>query len=119
MLMLRNFQNDFSSRPDTMWTKRFQKKPNELYYKATQGQVFASEYGFGGKWLYGLLDDGKNLTHVLGTTDSPVYQIDRATAQEVYPGGPPYMATARDFYKIAHYWTDFLPRFFEEKPSMM
>jgi hypothetical protein len=119
MLMLRSFKNNFTSHPKTLWTKFFQERPDELFYNVKQGQVMASEYGFGDRWLYALLDDGKNLTHVLGTTESPVYTIDRAEASNRYPGGPPYMATARDFYKIVRYWTHFLPRYFEEKPSMM
>jgi hypothetical protein len=119
MLMLRKFENDFRSHPKTLWTNYFQQNSDELFYKVKQGHVIASEYAFGGSWLNQLENPGKNLTYVLGTNDSPIYSIDRRKVSKVYPGGPPYMATARDFYRIAHHWVDFLPRYFEQNPNMM
>ena len=65
----------------------------------------AQEYAFGGSWLGGLKQSGKNLTYVLGTADSRVIGMSMDEAANVYAAGPPYIATARDFYKIAYHWT--------------
>eukprot|EP00980_Cylindrotheca_fusiformis_P021395 scaffold8259_cov143-Cylindrotheca_fusiformis.AAC.13 len=119
MLMLKPFHNDFSANPKTLWATFFQEHEDNLFYKVKQGQVLSQEYAFGGTWLRGLKEEGKSLTHVLGTSDSPVHSLTVDRAAKLYAGGPPYIATARDFFKISHYWTDFLPRFFQEKPGMM
>lgn len=119
MLMLKPFHNDFSSHPITLWTSYFQKHPEDLYYEVKQGQVIAQAYAFGGKWLNSLAGVSNGVANVLNTTDSPVYTITKEQVNSVYGGGPPYMATARDFYKISHHWTDFLPRYYAELPNMM
>jgi hypothetical protein len=105
MLMLKPFQNDFSANSKYLWTDFFQQNEDALFYQVKQGQVLSQEYAFGGSWLRALKEEGRNLTHVLGTTDSRVFNLTNDKAGKIYAGGPPYIATARDFYKISHHWT--------------
>ena len=88
----------------SVWNRYFQKRADSLFYEVKQGQVIAQEYAFGGSWLRALLEEGKNLTYVLGTSESRVIGMTLQEAANVYAGGPPYIATARDFYKIAYHW---------------
>lgn len=89
----------------SVWNKYFQKRADSLFYEVKQGQVISQEYAFGGSWLRGLREEGKNLTYVLGTAESRVLGMSMEEASNVYAGGPPYLATTRDFYKIAYHWT--------------
>ena len=61
-----------------------------------------------------------NLTHVLGPnrTDSPLYQMTKEHG-DFYAAGPPYLATARDMYKIVLAWTDFVPRVHDNYPHLL
>ena len=61
----------------------------------------------------------RDLEIVLGTDDSPVRRMDLPTAGAEYAGGPPYVATAPDFYRIACKWAEYLPRYYEQKPHML
>lgn len=106
MLMLKPFRNDFSKSPKNLWSKFFlENDPDSMYYEVKQGQVLSQEYAFGGSWIRAMREEGKNLTRVLGTTDSAVYNLTDALAGKLFAGGPPYIATARDFFKISHHWT--------------
>ncbi|KAL3940128.1 MAG: hypothetical protein SGBAC_005267 [Bacillariaceae sp.] len=119
MLMLKPFHNNFTAAPMSVWNRYFQKRADSLFYEVKQGQVISQEYAFGGSWLRGLREEGRNLTYVLGTAESRVLGMSMEEASNVYAGGPPYLATARDFYEIAYHWTDFVPRYYEQKPGMM
>ena len=103
--MLKPFHNNFTSVPMSVWNRYFQNRADSLFFEVKQGQVIAQEYAFGGSWLQGLKGSGKNLTYVLGTTESRVHGMPMSEAANVYAGGPPYIATARDFYNIAYHWT--------------
>lgn len=103
--MLKPFHNNFTSAPKSIWNRYFQNRADSLFYEVKQGQVIAQEYAFGGSWLEGLQGEGMNLTYVLGTDKSRVLGMSMQEASNVYAAGPPYIATARDFYKIAYHWT--------------
>jgi hypothetical protein len=111
----RPFINDFSSYPNTVWNKYVQKHPEFMVGKVKQGHPAAQDYSFGSQWLSAV---GNNLTYVVGP-ESPVHEVTQDEAQHLYAAGPPYWMTARDAYRIAYHWSDFLPRIFQLKPVFM
>jgi hypothetical protein len=111
----RPFINDFSKFPTTIWNGYTQKHPEFVIGKVTQGHPAAQDYSFGRSWLNAV---GNNLTYVVGP-DSPVHYVTDEEADHLYAAGPPYWMTARDAYRIAYHWSDFLPRIFELKPVFM
>jgi hypothetical protein len=116
MILLRPFVNDFSSFPDDLWTKSVRSQSaGERITKVTQGHIIAQQYGFGASWLTAA---SKNLTHVVGP-DSPVHNISRDEAGKFHAGGPPYVLTGRDMYRVTKQWTEFLPRLFDVSPQFM
>jgi hypothetical protein len=60
--------------------------------------------GFGAQWKTKV-----NVEHVAGP-NSPIEDVTLQEARDHYPLGPPYMATAKDMYKIAEKWCEFLPK---------
>jgi hypothetical protein len=98
-----------------MWNKYYRDHPELLLKKVTQGNPAGQDYSFGSAWLAAATT---NLTHVVGP-DSPVHRVTHEEAESVYAAGPPYWMTARDAYRIAYHWSDFLPRIFELKPVFM
>jgi hypothetical protein len=116
MLFQRPFINDFSEFPiDHLWSRHVQKNPESIHYKVTHGHPIAQDYSFGNSWLNA---GAKNLSHVVGP-DSPVHKVTMEEAQTLYPAGPPYVMTARDMYRVAYHWADFLPRLFDINPKFM
>jgi hypothetical protein len=83
--------------------------------KSDAGPPAAQDYSFGNAWLQAA---SANLTYVVGP-DSPVHEVTGEEARSVYAAGPPYWMTARDAYRIAYHWSDFLPRIYELKPVFM
>mmetsp|Transcript_32788 Transcript_32788/g.48109 ORF Transcript_32788/g.48109 Transcript_32788/m.48109 type:complete len:503 (+) Transcript_32788:77-1585(+) len=78
--------------------------------KVKHGSPFASKYGFGSDWL--------RVKEVAGP-DSPVLAVSRKEAAERYPAGPPYVATAKDFYPIAVKWTEYVPLVHKIYPHLL
>jgi peptidyl serine alpha-galactosyltransferase len=94
-LIMRPFtNNDFTN---TEW-KFLTSKP---YTNVVHGQPMGQLYGFGLQWKTQV-----NMT-ALGFPNSPVDQLSYKQAQAGYIVGPPYIATARDMYKIVTQWTIF------------
>ena len=94
-LIMRPFtNNDFTN---TEW--KFMSSPP--YTKVIHGQPMGQLYGFGLQWK-----NQVNMT-ALGFPKSPVDQLSYKDAQAGYIVGPPYIATARDMYKIVTQWTIF------------
>ena len=111
MLMLRPFVNDFAGFPLSIWKTEdyFTKFPDRLHRRVTHGYPMAQDYNFAASWL----NAGRNnLTHVVGP-DSPVHNVSKSYAKSFYPAGPSYLLTARDMYRVAYHWSDFLPRLFD------
>jgi hypothetical protein len=115
MLLLRPFVNDFSSVPDELWTKSVRSQSGERITKVSQGHIIAQQYGFGSAWLEAA---SKNLTHVVGR-HSPVHSISMEEATNLHPGGPPYVLTGRDMFRVTDQWALFLLRLFEVSPTFM
>jgi hypothetical protein len=115
MLLQRSFVNDFSEYPTNIWTQYFQNHEDLIYHKVTHGHPMAQDYSFGEDWLEAA---GENLTHVVGK-NSPVHNVTMQQARTLYPAGPPFVLTARDMYRVAFHWSDFLPRLFDLYPQFM
>jgi hypothetical protein len=115
MLLQRPFVNDFSGYPNHWWQPHFSNRPEIIIHKASQGQPIAQDYSFGSAWL---TSGSSNLTHIVGP-DSPVHKVTLQEAKTLYPAGPPFVVTARDMYRIAYNWADFLPRLFDIFPKFM
>jgi peptidyl serine alpha-galactosyltransferase len=70
--------------------------------KAVQhGTTLAQNYGFGAQFVFAV-----NLTHVLQKHPrSPIWNLKR-DALTKYAAGPPYLATAKDMYRIVTKWSE-------------
>lgn len=111
-IILRPFTNDFSKNPET-WRKR---TALPYWEKVTHGQPFAAHYGFHNQW-YGLT----NITQIARPEElpSPIETMDRNLINENYSVGPPYIATARDFDKIARKWKEFGVPVHKQHPHLL
>lgn len=116
MLLQRPFVNDFTQTPFHVWQEKSFHGSKKVLTKVTQGYPMAQDYNFGIKWLQKVKET--NLTHVVGT-DSPVHDLSTHDASTLYPAGPPYIATARDMYRMVYHWCRFLPKIFDLLPVFM
>ena len=86
-----------------------------IRHGAPMGQM----YGFSLQWKKQV-----NTSQLLGPLvdldgPSPVDQLTHNQAQKSYIVGPPYIATARDFYAIARQWSEFVPRVHDQYPHLL
>lgn len=97
MIILRPIVNDFSRYE--VWRKR---TSYPLVHKITHGFPMAAEYGFGNWWYRKIT----NFSTVLPANElpSPAQSMTNEQVNQNYSSGPPYMVTARDFFKIASKW---------------
>jgi hypothetical protein len=86
------------------------KKPKML---VEHGAPFGQLYGYAAQWKTKV-----NVTHVAGP-NSPIESVTMDQARDYYPLGPPYMATARDFYKIVVKWTEFVVPTHDDYPHLL
>lgn len=77
------------------------------------GSPFAQKYGLGAKWRE------FDLETITNSSDTPARKVDNKIALQMYPAGPPYLATAKDMLTIARYWADFVPRVHAEYPYLL
>lgn len=108
-MLLRPLVNDFTVGVDWKQTKDDQKSIARVQHGSPAAQL----YGFGAQWLTKV-----NVTHVAGP-NSPIEKVSRQEARDHYPLGPPYVGTARDMYKIAVKWCEFLPRVHDNYPHLL
>lgn len=108
MMLLKPITADFSDYVG-LWT-------NELpHIKVDHGQPIAQRYEYGSQWLTSLHG---NLIDVVGP-NSPALNVSLQEANLYYPAGPPYLATAKDMYRIVTHWVEFLPKIFQHFTGMM
>ncbi|CAB9505582.1 expressed unknown protein [Seminavis robusta] len=74
--------------------------------------------------LYGFQDQWKtktNITRYVPKDELPSYvqTMSDAEMRENYAVGPPYMATAHDFYTIVTRWKDFVPLVHDDYPHLL
>ena len=99
-LIMRPFRdNDFSN---TQWKFLKNKEPRiRIEHGAPMGQL----YGFALQWK-----DKVTMDHISPNEPSYVDQMSRDEAHAGYCVGPPYIATAKDMYRICTKWSEFAPR---------
>ena len=114
MMLLRPLTHTFYDYPSRIW------RPNdfrEIKMEVTHGWPMASTYGFSSAWQSSV---GKleNLKRVVGE-GSPSLNVSVKEADQLYPAGPPYLATARDMYSIVKLWTVHVIKYYEVFPFFM
>jgi len=108
MMLLRPLTHTFYDYPSWIW------RGNdflETKLEVTHGQPMASMYGFGNSWQTSVNKFG-NMTYVVGE-GSPALKVSKKEAEQLYPAGPPYLATARDMYSIVQLWTVHVMRYYD------
>jgi hypothetical protein len=105
MLMQRPFLNDFSGFPNTIWHSSI-RSDNNLYHKVDHNQPIAQTYSFNDAWLRAAQKG--NMEDIVGK-GSPALSVSNHDASVTFSAGPPYMLTARDFYRLSYHWTKFMP----------
>ena len=103
-----HFDNDYE-----VWVKR---TSHPIEATVTHGKPMAQLYGFGNQWK-----TKTNITRYVPASELPsfVQTMSREEELENYSVGPPYMATAHDFYKIATKWKDFVPLVHDDYPHLL
>ena len=108
-LILRPFtNNDFSN---THW--KFIKEGQIPRDKIEHGKPMGQLYGFGLQWKQKI--DMSKVTK----DHSPVDDMPDTEARAGYIVGPPYIATARDMYRISLRWTDFAVPVHDQYPNLL
>jgi hypothetical protein len=109
-MLLRPLTSNFeSSVVDWKPTRDRKKAITRVEHGFPAGQL----YGFGAQWKTKV-----NVAHVAGP-NSPIEDVTLQEARDHYPLGPPYMATAKDMYKIAEKWCEFLPKVHDNYPHLL
>lgn len=114
MMLLRPLTHTFYDHPSRIWKKNNIRKPK---MEVTHGWPMGSMYGFGNSWKNSVNRFG-NLTYVVGEK-SPALKVSNTESEELYPVGPPYLATSRDMYSIVELWTVHLLRYYKVFPEFM
>jgi len=110
MYLLRPITHDYSNERDVVIGKPKQKGRKK---KVAHGVPFAQSYGMGMSWVDFPLD------YITGDVNSPAKKVEKLSGRLHYPGGPPYIGTARDMHAIAVKWADFAPRLHEGYPHLL
>ena len=114
-ILLRPLTNDYSD-TDMRWVDR----PNMGFSKRIQHETtFAQQYAFGNNWITRV-----NLTHVMTHFANDEYSPSllwkiKAKSAKRFAAGPPYIATAKDMYRIVTYWANFVPLVYESFPNLL
>jgi len=113
-LLLRPITDDFSNERETLvGPRRKSIYENKQSHIVSHGNPYAQTYGLGTQWRKFDLDA------ITGDPSSPAKDVDQPTGGIYYPAGPPYLATARDMYRIAVAWSDFAPRVHKQYPHLL
>jgi peptidyl serine alpha-galactosyltransferase len=111
-IILRPFRNNNFT--NTVWT-HLPPGVTQPRTKIEHGHPMGQRYGFGLQWRSSV--DAKKL---LGEgVDSPLLHLSKTEANLGYVVGPPYIATARDMYKIASQWSTFVVPIHDQYPELL
>ena len=114
MILTKPLTHDFSpsssSNDGTIWVDK-PRDPTRWYVR--HGNPMAQQDGYlNSKWLH------LNVSYITNDTQSPVWGLTARDGVHSYNTGPPYLATARDMYRIAIRWTEYAPRVFDVFPKL-
>jgi peptidyl serine alpha-galactosyltransferase len=111
-IILRPFRNNNFT--NTVWT-HLPPGVTQPRTKIEHGHPMGQRYGFGLQWRSSV--DAKKL---MGEgVDSPLLHLSKTEADSGYVVGPPYIATARDMYKIASQWSTFVVPIHDQYPELL
>ena len=110
MILLKHISSNFSNEKMILVSK---KAKDGQKVKVEHGSPFGQQYGLGTQW------QSFGLDVITGDPDSNAKKVSRQDAAKYYPVGPPYLATARDMYRIAQKWVEFVPRVHAEYPYLL
>ena len=86
---------------------------NKEIITVEHGRPIAQKYGLGSRWIH------FDLNKITGDENSPSKRVQSYEASMYYPAGPPYLATAHDFYVIVQHWTKFVHSVHLEYPHLL
>jgi peptidyl serine alpha-galactosyltransferase len=111
-LVLRPFTNDYSNVRMEWMRRGLTAFPPKV---VQHGTTMAQNYGFGADFVTDV-----NLTHVLQEEHpkSPLWNLKR-DALTKYAAGPPYLATAKDMYRIVTKWSELVVRVHDVYPFLL
>ena len=103
-IIMRPFTNNRFSNETEIWNKR---TTHPILNFVTHGKPMGAFYGFSDQWK-----TKTNITRYVPKEELPsfVQTMSAAEVRENYAVGPPYIATAHDFWKIATTWKNFVPK---------
>jgi hypothetical protein len=111
--IMRPFTNNYFHNETEDWMKR---TTHPIYNSVAHGRPMAQLYGFGVQW-----QTKTNISRYVPDNELPsfVQTMSKKEAFENYSVGPPYMATAHDFYLIATKWKGFVPLVHDDYPHLL
>ena len=108
-VIMRPFVNEFPSDKE-IWAPR---TTYPLQTRIMHGYPMAAEYGYKDQWHQKI-----DVTQII--QDSPVTnQLSAKDIRENYHAGPPYAATAKDFYHIVTQWRAFAQPVHDQYPYLL
>lgn len=102
-IIMRPFTNNRFDVAKEIWGRR---TTLPLIDRVTHGKPMGQMYGFFNQWY-----TKTNITRYVPKEElpSPISTMKQEQLDQNYHVGPPYMATAHDFYKIVTGWKNFVP----------
>lgn len=112
-IIMRPFTNNLFDHKTELWAPR---TTHPIWDKVEHGKPMAAMYGFYLQWK-----QKTNITRYVPANELPsfVQTMSEAEANENYAVGPPYIATAKDFYQIVQRWKDFVPLIHDDYPYLL
>lgn len=103
-IIMRPFTNNQFSNETEIWERR---TTHPILNYVTHGKPMGAYYGFADQWK-----TKTNISRYVPKEELPsfVQTMSKAETRENYAVGPPYIATAHDFWKIATTWKNFVPQ---------
>lgn len=103
------------------WLEKHQSNPPDI---VTHGHPAGQHFGVGGAWARAMTKkDGAwqnfSASKVCGSPSSPCTKTSFDDADSHYAVGPVYLATVRDWHRIAKTWWEFFPRVYEQYPHLL
>jgi peptidyl serine alpha-galactosyltransferase len=112
-IIMRPFTNNQLHNNSEIWAKR---TTHPIIEYVDHGKPMGQLYGFGDQWA-----TKTNITRYVPKEELPsfVQTMSKAEKDENYAVGPPYLATAFDFYTIVKRWKDFVPLVHDDYPHLL
>jgi peptidyl serine alpha-galactosyltransferase len=112
-IIMRPFTNNQLHNTSEIWIKR---TTHPIIGYVDHGKPMGQMYGFYDQWA-----TKTNITRYVPKEELPsfVQTMSEAEKRENYAVGPPYLASAFDFYTIVTRWKDFVPLVHDDYPHLL